>query len=112
MPGYPCTSIAGLLFLVLVVAGMAISGWQSSPYFCHKTDFLVVVIGIPLIALLLTIGWMLAKAKVAASLDGRLRPVWSDDGPTYPLVAQSTPPGGQTGPIYQPAGPEGNRYAH
>src|SRR3954454_10751127 len=32
MPGSPYTSIIGLVFLVLVVIGMAISGWQSSPY--------------------------------------------------------------------------------
>jgi L-asparagine permease len=64
---------------------MAISGWQSSPYFSHKTDFLVVAIGIPVIAALLTIGWLLAKPRIAATLNGRLEPVWSDDGPTYPL---------------------------
>jgi L-asparagine permease len=86
MPGYPYTSIVGLGFLVLVVFGMAISGWQASPYFWHKTDFLVVVIGIPVIALLLTIGWVLAKPKIAASVHGRLKPMWSGDGPTYPLL--------------------------
>ena len=32
---------------------MAISGWQSSPYFWHKTNFIVVVFGIPIIAVLL-----------------------------------------------------------
>src|SRR5690242_17841147 len=35
-PGYPWTSYVGLAFLVLVLVGMAISGWQSSPYFLHK----------------------------------------------------------------------------
>lgn len=90
MPGYPYTSIAGLVFLGFVVIGMGISGWQSSPYFWQKTDFLVVVIGIPVIALLLTIGWVLAKPKIVANLHGRLKPVWSADGPTYPL---DDPPG-------------------
>jgi L-asparagine permease len=77
MPGYPYTSIAGLLFLGLVVVGMAVSGWQASPYFWHKTDFVVVVIGIPVIAGLLTIGWLLARSKIAASVE-RMKPVWSD----------------------------------
>jgi L-asparagine permease len=91
MPGYPYTGIVGLLFLVLVIVGMAISGWQSSPYFWHKTDFLVVAIGIPAVALLLTIGWVLAKPKIAASCNGRLKAVWSNDGPTYPSAAPATP---------------------
>jgi L-asparagine permease len=98
MPGHPYTSIAGLLFLVLVVVGMAISGWQSSPYFWHKTDFLVVGIGIPAIALALTIGWMLARPHIAASLDGRMKPVWSEDGPTYPAAGQTGPPEEETAP--------------
>jgi L-asparagine permease len=108
IPGYPYTSIAGLVFLVFVIVGMAISGWQSSPYFWHKTDFLVVGIGIPLIALLLTIGWVAAKPKIAASVNGRLKPVWSDDGPTYPPEEQSTPPESETAPVSPPSGPEGS----
>ena len=104
MPGYPYTSIVGLVFLVLVIVGMAVSGWQSSPYFFHKTDFDVVVIGIPAIALLLTIGWVLAKPKISASVNGRLKPVWSNDGPTYP-------PAGDTAPIDPPSGPEGSSHA-
>jgi len=48
-PGYPWTSYIGLAFLALVIVGMAISGWQASPYFWHKTDFIVVVIGIPVL---------------------------------------------------------------
>jgi L-asparagine permease len=111
MPGYSYTSIAGLLFLALVVVGMAISGWQSSPYFWHKTDFLVVGIGIPVIALLLTIGWVLAKPKIAASVNGRLKPVWSDDGPTYPPAGESTPPESETAPVQPPSGPEGSSHA-
>jgi L-asparagine permease len=100
MPGYPYTSIIGLAFLVLVVLGMALSGWQSSPYFWRKTDFLVVVIGIPVLALLLTTGWVLAKPKISASVNGRLKPMWSNDGPTYPLA-----------PIDPPASLEGSSHA-
>jgi len=111
MPGYPYTSIIGLAFLALVVVGMGISGWQSSPYFWHKTDFLVVAIGIPVIATVLTIGWVLAKPKVAASLNGRLKPVWSADGPTYTRVAQPGAPGGQTAPIDPPTTSEADRHA-
>jgi L-asparagine permease len=110
MPGYPYTSIVGLVFLVLVIVGMAISGWQSSPYFWHKTDFLVVAIGIPLIALLLTIGWVLAKPKIAASVNGRLKPVWSDDGPTYPPAGQFTPPESETAPVDPPSDLEGSGH--
>jgi L-asparagine permease len=83
MPGHPYTSIIGLVFLVLVLVGLAVSGWQSSPYFLHKTTFLVVVFGIPVLALALEIGWRVAKPKVVANTGNRLKAVWSDDGPTY-----------------------------
>lgn len=83
MPGSPWTSYIGIAFLILVVVGMAISGWQDSPYFWHKTNFLVVAIGIPLIAIVLAIGWMSVKPKVIANTGGRLKAVWSDNGPTY-----------------------------
>ncbi len=82
-PGYPWTSYIGLGFLALVIVGMAISGWQASPYFWHKTQFLVVVIGIPVLAVCLTIGWMVVRSAVIANTGGRLKAVWSDDGPTY-----------------------------
>jgi len=82
-PGYPWTSYVGLAFLVYVVLAMAISGWQSSPYFWGKTNFIVVVIGIPLIGALLLLGWMIVRPKVVANTGNRLGPVWSDDGPTY-----------------------------
>jgi L-asparagine permease len=110
MPGYPYTSTVGLAFLLLVVVGMTISGWQSSPYFWHKTDFLVVVIGIPVIALALTIGWVLAKPQIAACLNGRLEPVWSADGPTYPLAVES-PPESVAAPVDPPPGPEDSSHA-
>ncbi|GAA5173163.1 amino acid permease [Pseudonocardia eucalypti] len=83
MPGHPWSSITGLVFLALVVVGMAVSGWQSSPYLSHKVNFLVVVFGIPIIALVLAIGWKMAKPGVMANTNGRIKPVWSDDGPTY-----------------------------
>jgi L-asparagine permease len=83
MPGHPYTSIIGLIFLFLVLVGMAVSGWQSSPYFGHKVDFLVVVFGIPVIAILLAVGWKFVKPRVVANTGDRLKPVWSDDGPTY-----------------------------
>jgi L-asparagine permease len=82
-PGSPYTSYIGLAFLGLVVVGMAISGWQSSPYFGHKVNFLVVVFGIPLIAVALAIGWRLVKPAVVENTGDRLKAVWSDDGPTY-----------------------------
>ena len=83
MPGSPYTSYIGLAFLALVLVGMAISGWQSSPYFSHKVNFLVVVFGIPLIAMALAIGWRMVKPEVVENTGDRLKPVWSDDGPTY-----------------------------
>jgi L-asparagine permease len=83
MPGHPYTSIIGLVFLGLVIVGLAVSGWQSSPYFSHKITFLVVVFGIPILAVLLALGWKLVKPAVVANTDGRLKAVWSNDGPTY-----------------------------
>ncbi len=86
MPGSPWTSYVGLVFLVLVAVGMAISGWQSSPYFWHKTSFIVVVFGIPVLALACAIGWMIVKPAVVANTGGQILAVWSNDGPTYPAV--------------------------
>ncbi len=83
MPGSPWTSYIGLVFLVLVLVGLAISGWQASPAFSHKVTFLVVVFGIPILSLVLAIGWRLVKPAVIANTGDRLEPVWSDDGPTY-----------------------------
>jgi L-asparagine permease len=82
-PGSPYTSYIGLIFLVLVLVGLAIEGWQASPEFGHKTDFLVVVFGIPALAILLAIGWRIVKPKVIENTGDRLKPVWSLDGPTY-----------------------------
>jgi L-asparagine permease len=82
-PGYPWTSYIGLAFLALVIVGMAISGWQASPYFWHKTDFIVVVFGIPLLAICLTLGWMAVRKQVIENTGGRIKAVWSETGPTY-----------------------------
>jgi L-asparagine permease len=82
-PGSPWTSIIGLVFLGLVIIGLAVSGWQSSPYFWHKTSFLVVVLGIPAIAIALGIGWVFAKPKVIVSTGGRMGSVWTNEGPRY-----------------------------
>jgi L-asparagine permease len=83
-PGYPWTSYVGLAFLVLVLVGMAVSGWQSSPYFWHKTDFIVVVIGIPVLVVLLEVGWLLVKPRVVEHTGGRIGSIWTDTGPRYP----------------------------
>ncbi len=87
MPGSPITSYVGLAFLVLVVVGMAISGWQASPYFWHKTDFVVVVLGIPVLVVILTIGWLIVRPAVRADTGGRTRSLWTDDGPRYVTTA-------------------------
>jgi L-asparagine permease len=83
MPGSPYTSIIGLVFLGLVLVGLAVSGWQSSPYFGHKVDFLVVVFGIPILVVLLGLGWKLVQPAVIANTNGRIKAIWSNDGPTY-----------------------------
>jgi L-asparagine permease len=83
MPGHPYTSIIGLAFLGLVLVGLAVSGWQSSPYFGHKVTFLVVVFGVPILTLLLALGWKLVEPAVIANTNGRTKAVWSNDGPTY-----------------------------
>jgi L-asparagine permease len=83
MPGSPYTSIIGLVFLGLVIVGLAVSGWESSPYFSHKISFLVVVFGIPILAILLAIGWRFVKPGVVANTGNRIESVWTDDGPRY-----------------------------
>jgi L-asparagine permease len=83
-PGSPWTSYIGLAFLALVIVGMAISGWQASDQFWHKTDFIVVVIGIPILVAVLVGGWFLVRGRVRENTGGRMGPVWSDTGPTYP----------------------------
>lgn len=82
-PGYPWTSYAGLGFLVFVLIGITISGWQSSPDFFHKINFLVVVFGIPILTGLLMLGWRFVKPSVVANTGGRIESVWTDEGPRY-----------------------------
>lgn len=86
-PGSPWTSYIGLAFLVLVLVGMAVSGWQSSPYFWHKTDFIVVVVGIPVLALIFELGWLLVRSRVSEHTGGRMGSVWTDTGPRYGTAA-------------------------
>lgn len=66
-----------------MIVGLAVSGWQSSPYFWHKTAFIVVIIGIPVIAAMLWAGWLIVRPKVVAHTGGRMGSVWTDDGPRY-----------------------------
>jgi L-asparagine permease len=86
-PGYPYTSIIGLVFLVLVLVGLAISGWQASPYLLHKTSFLVVVFGIPILAGILALAWRAVKPKVIANTGNRIESLWTLDGPRYSDVS-------------------------
>lgn len=83
-PGTPWTSYLGLAFLVFVIVGMAISGWQASPYFWHKTGFVVVVVGIPVLFVIFEIGWLIVKGRVSAHTDGRMLSKWTDTGLRYP----------------------------
>lgn len=91
MPGSPYTSYIGLAFLLLVVVGMAISGWQSSPDFWQKTDFLVIVIGIPVLVVFLAVGWRVVKRGVVAHTHGHLGPHWSNTGPAGAAAVAAAP---------------------
>jgi L-asparagine permease len=82
-PWSPWTSYIGLVFLGLVVVGLAVSGWESSPYFSHKVSFLVVVFGIPILAIVLALGWRAVKPAVVANTDGKIESVWTDEGARY-----------------------------
>ena len=81
--GSPTRATSGSSFLALVLIGLTISGWPASPDFLHKTSFLVVVFGIPLLAS----RWPSAGAWSArgscANTGGRLESVWTLDGPRY-----------------------------
>jgi L-asparagine permease len=103
-PGYPYTSYIGLAFLGLVLVGLAVSGWQASPFFFHKVNFLVVVFGIPILAVILAIGWRAVRPAVVENTGNKLDSVWDDDGPRYGDVApedldiaEKDPSGGVTG---------------
>ena len=68
---------------MLVGVGLAISGWKSSPYFFHKTSFIVVVFGIPVLAAILALSWRLVRPRVMQNTGGRIQSVWTLDGPRY-----------------------------
>jgi len=82
-PGSPYTSIVGLVFIFLVLLGMAVSGWQEGADFWHKTDFIVVVLGLPVIAVVLTVGWRIVRPRVIADTGGRIGSTWTLNGPRY-----------------------------
>ena len=94
MPGSPWTSYIGLVFLGLVLVGMAISGWQASPYFWHKTQFIVVVLGVPILAVLLQLGWTAVRPAVLRNTGGQIGSVWTDSGPRAGAAAALTDPEG------------------
>jgi L-asparagine permease len=103
-PGYPYTSYIGLAFLGLVLVGLAVSGWQASPFFFHKVNFLVVVFGIPILAVILALGWRAVRPAVVENTGDKLDSVWDDNGPRYGDVApedldiaEKDPAGGVTG---------------
>ena len=80
---------------------MAVSGWQSSPYFWHKTDFIVVVLGIPFLAIVLD--HRLGAGQAAAwspTPTGRIEAVWSDDRPD--LQPRSTAEDPDAGTLLEP----------
>ncbi|SIR85836.1 amino acid permease [Williamsia sterculiae] len=72
-PGYPYTSIIGLVFLVGVIVALAISGWLSD----DKVDFYVVVVGVPLIAVVMVGGWYAIRGNVSSHTGGKLGPAWT-----------------------------------
>jgi len=83
MPGSPYTSWLGLIALAVILVLLAASGWNSSPDFWRKTNFLIVIIGIPAVALIFAIGWLIVKQKVVAYTGGRMQSLWTVDGPRY-----------------------------
>ncbi|GAA1072865.1 amino acid permease [Tsukamurella spumae] len=81
-PLAPFMSYVGLAFLLLVIVGMAYSGWKGAPEFWDKTNFIVVVIGIPVFVVVLVAGWFAVKPAVVEHTGGDLAPSWSlDDAP-------------------------------
>ncbi|ADG78359.1 Amino acid permease-associated region OS=Tsukamurella paurometabola (strain ATCC 8368 / DSM/ CCUG 35730 / CIP 100753 / JCM 10117 / KCTC 9821 / NBRC 16120/ NCIMB 702349 / NCTC 13040) OX=521096 GN=Tpau_1741 PE=3 SV=1 [Tsukamurella paurometabola] len=76
-PLAPFMSYVGLAFLFFVIVGMAYSGWKSADAFWDKTNFVVVVIGLPIFVIALLISWVIVKPKVFDHLGGDLAPKWS-----------------------------------
>jgi L-asparagine permease len=68
-------------------------------------NFLVIVFGIPILAVVLALGWRAVKPAVVANTGGRIESVWTNDGPRYGGdvgpddldVAEHDPSGGITG---------------
>lgn len=81
----------GLGFLVFVLVGIAISGWNSSPEFWHKINFIVVVFGVPVLTGVMMLGWYLVKPRVIANTGNRIESVWTDTGPRYGDAAVGDP---------------------
>jgi L-asparagine permease len=75
-PLYPWASIAGLVFLAAVIIGLAISGYLDHEG--GQVDFWVVVVGIPVIAATLTIGWYCIRGNVVEHTGGRIRSAWAE----------------------------------
>ncbi|MCP2159014.1 amino acid permease [Williamsia serinedens] len=75
-PLYPWASIAGLVFLAAVIIGLAISGYLDHEG--GQVDFWVVVVGIPVIAAALTIGWYCIRGNVVEHTGGRIRSAWAE----------------------------------
>ena len=75
-PGYPYTSIFGLVFLVGVIVALGISGWLDTSG--GRVDFYVVVVGIPIIVAALTIGWFAIRGNVVEHTGGRMRSAWAE----------------------------------
>ncbi|MBT0567867.1 amino acid permease [Williamsia sp. CHRR-6] len=74
-PGHPYTSIIGLVFLATVIVGLAISGYLDHEG--GQVDFYVVVVGIPLIAAALVIGWFVIRDRVVDHTGGKLESTWA-----------------------------------
>ena len=65
------------------------------------------MIGIPVLAILLVIGWLVVRRNVLDHTNGRIKAVWSNDGPTYPgLTPDELDP--QNDPGTNPIDPEAN----
>lgn len=76
-PLAPFMSYVGLVFLFLVLVGMAYSGYKSDGGFWDKTNLIVVILGIPAFVAILAIGWFAVKPKVLEHTGGDLAPTWS-----------------------------------
>ena len=85
-PLAPFMSYVGLAFLLLVLVGMAYSGWKGAPEFWDKTNFIVVVVGIPVFVVVLVVGWFAVKPAVIEHTGGDLAAAWSlDDAPNVDI---------------------------